>query len=147
MSPAAWIPLTLTFVAVIHDLRTREVPDWISLAVFVGGVIATSQGAGAGTWSSFLLATLVALVIGGTLFAVGGWGGADVKLLAALAGWLGLGGLLAVMFWMAIVGAGLAIVYRARGATTLPYVPAIAAGLLIHLVWPDALTQIVGGAA
>ncbi len=143
MLPVAWIPLSLTFVAVIHDLRTREVPDWISVVVFAGGVIATSLGAGAATWTSFALATLVAVVIGGTLFAVGGWGGADVKLLAALAGWLGLGGLLAVMFWMSIVGAVLAIVYRARGASTLPYIPAIAAGLWIHLVWPDALTHFV----
>jgi prepilin peptidase CpaA len=146
MPTVAWIPLTLTFVAVIHDLRTREVPDWISMAVFVGGVIATALGYGAATWSSFALATVVATVIGVTLFALGGWGGADVKMLAALAGWLGLGGLLAVMFWMAIAGAALAIVYRARGATTLPYIPAIAVGLLIHIVWPDALTHLVRGA-
>ncbi|MBL8830720.1 MAG: prepilin peptidase [Planctomycetaceae bacterium] len=145
MLPVAWIPLTLTFVAVIHDLRTREVPDWISVVVLVGGVIATALGSGAETWSSFVLATLVAAIIGFTLFALGGWGGADVKLLVALAGWLGLGGLLAVMFWMAIVGAALAILYRLRGASTLPYIPAIAAGLLIHIVWPDALTHLVRG--
>lgn len=141
------IPVVLSLVAVVHDLRTREVPDWISAAVFGLGLLATATGYSSIGWASFAAATVVALVIGSVLFALGGWGGADVKLLAALAGWLGLGGLLAMMFWMAIVGAALSVVYRLRGQQTLPYVPAIAAGLWIYLVWPDALTQFVRGTA
>lgn len=138
-----WIPLTLTLLAAIHDLRTREVPDWISAALLAAALIATTLGYATGSWLSLAGGLALALAVGMVLFSLGGWGGADVKLLASLGAWLGPAGTLAMLFWMAIAGAGLSVVYWARGEKSLPYVPAIAVGWLIHIVWPEALTQLI----
>ena len=134
-----FIPLVLLTVAAVYDFRTRIVPDGVSSTMLLGGIVATSQGYGPATWQGWAISTALACTIGLLLFARGGWGGADVKLLVALGGWLPPAALLATLFWMAIVGAVLAIAYATRGRKSLPYVPAIAAGLLIQFAWPDAL--------
>jgi prepilin peptidase CpaA len=86
------IPVTVVLIALIacaFDLRTRRIPNVLTLGAALAGfavhtVFAGADGAltAAGGW---LAGTLLFL----PFFMVGGMGGGDVKLLAALGAWLG----------------------------------------------------------
>jgi prepilin peptidase CpaA len=97
-------------------------------------------------WSSHLAAMALVLTIGLLVFQLGAMGGADIKLLVAIAGWTGLAGLAQQLTAVVLAGGGLALVLIAvravaaqgvahehlpriaqRGAP-LPYAVAIAAG-------------------
>src|SRR5262245_21049116 len=126
-----WIALALLAVAAWHDLRTREIPDWISVAlvgVAVGGWALDKHPAG---WQGLLLGACLGLVLGAAFFALGGLGGGDVKLVAGLGAVLGPLALLTTLFWIAIIGGALSIAAAARGRKDLAYVPAILLGVLV----------------
>lgn len=79
-----------TAAAAAWDLRTRRIPNWLTLPVFAAGWI--YQGVDRG-WTGLADAGLGFLVGFGILFVlwvVGGGGGGDVKLMGALSVWLGL---------------------------------------------------------
>ncbi len=65
--------------------------------------------------------------------------GGDVKLVAALGAWLGPIALMCVLFWVAVAGLLLSVVFWISGKKDLPYVPAIAIGLAIFLCWPQGV--------
>jgi prepilin peptidase CpaA len=96
--------LSIACVAVVWDIRTRRIPNLLTFggaaAALVYGVLASGPG-GLGT------ATL-AWVIGAALFfpffALGGMGAGDVKLLAALAAWLGPADALYLAIFSSIAG-------------------------------------------
>lgn len=83
-----WFPLALAGLAVVFDLRTREIPNFLPLALLTGAAMAFLWGLHPlGGWAS-IGGALLALLIGGLLFWLGGWGGGDVKLLVGLGtGW------------------------------------------------------------
>ena len=108
--------------ATLIDLRTRRVPNALTLSLAVAGV--TLAGAGEGRFG-FVLAVAggllgVALMLPGYLF--GGTGGGDLKLLAALGTFLGPGRTLTAFVAMAIAGGVIALMvaaYRGRLRSTL----------------------------
>ena len=81
--------ISIGLIACVFDVRTRRIPNALSLSAAAAGLLyhaATSgvtgvQLAGAG----WLLGLLLLL----PYFALGGMGGGDVKLMAALGAWLG----------------------------------------------------------
>lgn len=83
------IVISICLAACVFDVRTRRIPNALTLSAAVAGLLyhaATSgvtgvQMAGAG----WLLGLLLLL----PYFALGGMGGGDVKLVAALGAWLG----------------------------------------------------------
>ncbi|RME53721.1 prepilin peptidase [Candidatus Woesearchaeota archaeon] len=88
------LALLALFISTITDLRTREVPDWISYGtIFTGifiGVVKTILEA---SWHPLL--TMVAglslgFLLGTIMFYTGQWGGGDSKLLIGLGSLLGL---------------------------------------------------------
>ena len=95
------IPLALVLIATICDLRTREIPDWISLVLLAWGLIATALGWHERGWWSTAGGLTLGLTASGIVFALGGMGGGDVKLLAALGAAIGPLALLQTLFWMA----------------------------------------------
>lgn len=133
------IPLTFLLVATICDLRKREVPDWVSLALLLWGVVATSLEISNVSWVGLLLGTLIGFGLSAVLFYLGGLGGADVKLIAATGAVVGPIALLFVLFWMALAGGLLAIVAALRGHRDYAYVPAITAGFVAYLFYPGGL--------
>jgi len=135
------IPLTLLLVATICDLRNREVPDWVSLAMLAWGIAATSFGINNVGWIGLLLGLLFGFAISAVVFYLGGLGGADVKLIAATGAVVGPVALLFVLFWMALAGGALALVAAARGQRDYAYVPAITAGFVAYLFYPGGLWQ------
>lgn len=78
-----------------------------------------------------------------------GLGMGDVKLLAAIGGWLGVEAILPTVFFGSILGSfvGLVALIFSRKVglkTALPFGPFLAVGATIHLFWTDLLPQIVG---
>ena len=117
----------------------REVPDWIALAILTCAVLATAFGWSGIQWPGLIAGLLLGLACSAAVFYLGGLGGADVKLVAALGAALGPISLLCVLFWTALAGGLLALAAKFRGKREFAYVPAIAAGLLIQTLWPEGL--------
>jgi len=128
----------LAVVASITDVSSRIIPNWVSAAIaalfplyvviFASYDFAASGAAAAG----------LVLAVGLVLFALGWFGGGDVKLMAALALWVGLDGLAAFSFLTSLIGGGIAAVMlllywrkiRQGERLTVPYGVAISlAGL------------------
>lgn len=79
----------LSLAACVVDVRTRRIPNVLTLGAALAGLLVQialhgSDGALAAA-SGWLVGALLFL----PLFALGGMGGGDVKLLAALGAWLG----------------------------------------------------------
>lgn len=134
------------------DLRTRQLPNWLSAVTAVAGLAyAAILG-----WDSILIwhvaSFALALVVGMGLFALKMWGGGDGKFFAASAAWLPLGrmpelvlaislaGLVLVLAWFVHV----AISRKKLMGSRLPMIPygiAIAIGTLavfaMPLLWSD----------
>jgi prepilin peptidase CpaA len=138
-----WIILSLVIVATIFDLRTREVPDWIALAILICAVLATACGWSEVRWPGLILGLLLGFACSAAVFYVGGLGGADVKLIAAVGAAAGPVPILCVLFWTAIAGGLLALAAKLRGRRDFAYAPAIAAGLLIQTLWPEGLRSVL----
>ena len=85
-------------------------------------------------WIEFASGAALGFVLTFPLYALGGFGGGDLKLVVALGAALGPLALLSTLFWMALCGGVLACVAWLRGRRNLAYVPAIALGLLIYWI-------------
>ena len=129
-----YIAVSLILVATVCDLRKREVPDWISIALLLAAIVAAALHVGETGWLGLVIGLALGLAIGTALFAWCGLGGGDAKLIVALGAVFGPLGLLSLLFWTALAGAVLAILAHARGERDLAYVPAIAMGLLVHVI-------------
>ena len=102
------VTITLVVAAVIDGLKLK-VPNWITLPMIASGWIAGTiffGWAGLG-WS--LLGTLVGLALLLPAYAIGGMGAGDVKLLAGVGAWVGVGITLKAFVVSAIVGAIIAV--------------------------------------
>jgi prepilin peptidase CpaA len=135
MSPAEMVAVALGGAAVIADLRSRRIPNWLSVSGVAAGILCGAcnagargaamavAGAGAG-FAAFLLFHLL-----------GGLGGGDVKLMAAFGAFLGPSDVLTAAVIGALAGALLAMIvllWRPRTAA-IPYAPAIVIGAWLVL--------------
>ena len=160
MTAQALLAGGIGIAACIDDLRRRRIANWIPCSAFASGlVLQTVQHGWRGT-ASALLGTLA----GGGVFLIfylfGGMGGGDVKLMAGFGALLGAKRLCEAALWtgacggimaVSVIGAGLvgdfwerrksaasfdpvATRQKSRRAQTIPYAPAIAAGVWLSLV-------------
>jgi Flp pilus assembly protein protease CpaA len=126
-----WVTLVLLTIGTIWDLRQREIPDAIPGALLATAICFTALGWTDRTWTSLLAGGAVGTAIGMLLFWRGGFGGADVKLLAALGTIVGIRALFPLLFYVALAGGGLAVVALCRGQRDLAYGPAITLGFVM----------------
>ena len=146
--------------ACIDDLRRRQISNWIPASAFASGlVLQTLQHGWRGTGSA-LLGTLSGAGVFLIFYLLGGMGGGDVKLMAGFGALLGAKQLLQAALWTAGCGGVMALAVIAGGAArdlwarrkssgneaaassqkaggrtdTIPYAPAIAAGVWLSLV-------------
>ena len=121
-----WPPPTSTIAVVVVvaaasvcDLNSRRIPNALT---FGAAAIAVAMHVLSNGWSGLLLAVsgwAVGFVLFAPLYAVGGMGAGDVKLLAAIGAWLGPVGALWTGLYGAVAGGVLALVVAlARGYTT-----------------------------
>lgn len=96
--------LFLSILAMTIDLKTARVPNWLTGGGLIAGVgVRTFLAGGAG-----LETALAGALLGGGIlfipFLVRGIGGGDVKLMAAVSAWLGIGHAVAFILATAIAG-------------------------------------------
>jgi len=118
--------VVVCFLAAVSDIRTKRIPDYLTLTALALGLLLSVSGGG----YSFAGAVMAVVLLGGlfTLFAAaGGLGWGDVKLAAAVGALLGwpLGAwsiVLYVLFFTTVIGGVLGLVIavrRGRLGTTL----------------------------
>jgi prepilin peptidase CpaA len=88
--------VSFTLTAAVVDVRSRKIPNWLTVPAFLAGVVFHTIHSG---WHGLGLSlggfvTGFALLL--VLMAIGGGGGGDVKLMGALGAWLGCKAFLAV---------------------------------------------------
>ena len=110
--------LATTLLAGVSDVRTRRIPNLVS----VGGLVlalALRAVPGGPALGEGLGAASLGFVFAVPFFLAGGLGGGDVKLMTAVAAFLGLDRLLAGLLVMALVGVAMALLAVARKGVLL----------------------------
>jgi len=105
--------VALCIVACFFDLRERRIPNWLVLSALVAG-LAFRAAVGMEALVGGITAAGLAFGFGLFFYLLGGLGAGDVKLMAGLAAFLGLEGLLTGLAVMAGVGVIMALVATAR---------------------------------
>jgi prepilin peptidase CpaA len=101
---------TLLIVAAAFDLASFTIPNFLNLALFAAfALFAGAVGLSLGAAGWHLLAGLLGLVVGFTLFALGWIGGGDAKLFAVMALWLGFTDMMAYALVASICGGALTL--------------------------------------
>ena len=147
----------------MDDLRRRQIANWIPCSAFAAGVVLQSVRHGLHGTGAALLGMLVGASVFLIFYLLGGMGGGDVKLMAGFGALLGAKQLLRAALWTAGCGGLMALgVIAARAiaracrdhsgeraagigqpdpkspagpkAESIPYAPAIAAGVWLSLV-------------
>jgi len=101
--------LAVAAVACVTDLRESRIPNTLTFGALLLAVIAHSllpQGEG---WKFAALGALAGGAVFFPFFALGGMGAGDVKLMAALGGWLGWQPALLIALYGALAGGVLAL--------------------------------------
>lgn len=81
--------LGFALVAAGFDIWRYRVPNWLTVAMMVSGLVASSISQGWVGGLASLGAILLALVLLGPFWVMGGIGAGDVKLLMGVAAWVG----------------------------------------------------------
>ena len=159
MTAQVWITGVVGIAAIVDDLARRQISNWIPCSAFAAGMILqTLQGGWRGAGSAFL-GTLAGAAVFLIFYLLGGMGGGDVKLMAGFGAVLGVRQLLEAALWTAGCGGLMAVLVIAVGqlrrlwngwrrvqaaeapasgprirTQSIPYAPAIAAGVWLSLV-------------
>lgn len=163
MTPQVWISGIVGIAAIVDDVKRRQISNWIPCSAFAAGlVLQTIQGGWRGLGQA-LLGTLTGAGVFLIFYLLGGMGGGDVKLMAGFGAVLGVKRLLEAALWTAgcgglmaaiVIGAGFVRQFwksksskgsqtheegsssprRTPRADSIPYAPAIAAGVWLSLV-------------
>ena len=97
-------------LAAVCDVRTGRIPNVLTFGAMAGGVLFSAIHAGWWGLLTSLLGGLVGLALFLPLFVLGGMGGGDVKLLAAVGTWLGPVGATRAALWASLAGGVLAVI-------------------------------------
>lgn len=102
--------LAISALACATDLRTRRIPNPVTLGGAVVAAVYALTFAGVGGLASSALGWVVGLVVFLPFFLLGGLGAGDVKLVACLGAWLGPTAALWTGLYAALAGGVMAIV-------------------------------------
>ena len=100
----------LVVAAAFLDLRSRRIPNWLTLPGVVMGLTLGWCAAGWPGLRAGVLGMLLALAVYGGLFALRAMGGGDVKLMATVGAFTGAQAWLSIFIITAIVGGVFALV-------------------------------------
>lgn len=109
MTSHATIAVAVAMIGCVFDLHSRRIPNELTLGAALAAVIvsAVTGGLGAVGWSAAGWAIAAALWL--PIYALGGMGAGDVKLMAAIGAWLGPAIVIYAVLYAAIAGAVFAI--------------------------------------
>jgi prepilin peptidase CpaA len=153
------IAAVIGLAATVEDLAHRRISNWICGAALLAGLALHIAADGWRGGVSALLGAIAGFAVFLIFYLLGGMGGGDIKLMAGFGAVLGINRLLEAALWTAACGgifAALAIGFSAlrglcrrsakleggsrsavpetRRLQSIPYAPAIAAGVLLSLV-------------
>jgi Flp pilus assembly protein protease CpaA len=134
-------PVFACGVAVVQDLRSREISDWLSIIIIAIFPVRMMIGE-ASPWWQHLIGGALAMMLGLVVGRHDRFGGGDIKLFAALGLWFGVSAVVPLALWIAIAGLPLAIIAAVRKQTDFAYAPAIFVGVCVHVLVPDLLVHI-----
>ena len=106
--PGDWVLVAMVLAAAGLDLKCRRIPNRLTVSGFVIG-LAFQGSLGAGPMMDGLAAALIAFALSVPVFALGGLGGGDVKLLTAAGVFLGLDRLWGALLVTVLVGGAFAL--------------------------------------
>lgn len=89
MGPDHWVALAIGVVSSLLDVRTRRIPNSLTLGGAVIGLAYWTVTHGASGVFHSVLGWLAGLALFLPFFALGGLGAGDVKLVASMGAWLG----------------------------------------------------------
>jgi prepilin peptidase CpaA len=119
MSSLSLALVVLVLLAVWTDVRTRRIPNGLT-ATAVVMALALRALLGAGAVAEGLMGAGIALAVLLPLFALGGVGGGDAKLLVAVGAFLGPAGFVVAGLATGIAGGLMALAWSARRGVILP---------------------------
>lgn len=107
------IAVAVVLVAVGFDLATRRIPNVLTFGAALVGIAAHTYVAGLSGGGLSLAGWLVGVAMFFPVFALGGMGAGDVKLLGALGAWLGPGAVVWVGLFSGIAGGVMGLIVAA----------------------------------
>jgi prepilin peptidase CpaA len=129
------LALTLGSLAVFEDIRSRNIPNWLTVSSFAAALLYQGISRGLAGFGMALLGSLLGFAIFLIFYWLGGLGAGDIKLMAAFGALLGPYGILLAALLAAIIGAVLAAgVSALRRRPAIPYAPAIVLGAWLALL-------------
>ena len=160
MTAQALLAGAIGIAACIDDLRRRQISNWICGSALASGLVLQALQHGWRGIGSALLGTIAGAGVFAIFYLLGGMGGGDVKLMAGFGALLGAKKLLEAALWTAGCGGVMAMAvivfgvlrdlvrqpkssdseaepnsaYASKKADSIPYAPAIAAGVWLSLV-------------
>jgi len=112
--PTQFAVVVVAAVACVYDLRTRRIPNVLTFGAAVAGLVFHAAMAGASGAMTTVGGWLLGIALFFPIFALGGLGAGDVKLLGAIGAWLGPAVVLPVGVYSALAGGIFAIVVALR---------------------------------
>jgi prepilin peptidase CpaA len=107
------LPLVLTLWIAWGDLKTRRIPNYLTLATALGGLAYNAMSHGLHGLTDGILGMLLGFAFLILPYILGGMGAGDVKALAALGAWLGPRLTLYLFCYMGLAGGVIALGYLA----------------------------------
>jgi prepilin peptidase CpaA len=112
-SIVVWPVLTLLLTATAVDIYSRRIPNWLVLPFFAAGVVIATAAHGLEGLRQSLSGAALAVAVTGILCWLGGMGMGDLKLCAAVGGWIGPGQMVLALVATGIAGGVLALIWAA----------------------------------
>jgi prepilin peptidase CpaA len=114
MHSIAWWPiLTLLVIATAVDVYSRRIPNWLVLPFLAAGVIVTTAAHGLTGLGQSMAGIALAVAVTGVLCWLRGMGMGDLKLCAAVGGWIGPAQMGTALVVTGIAGGLLALAWAA----------------------------------
>ena len=111
MNSAAWWPTVFVLlIAVVWDVRTRRIPNWLVLPYSLAGVVFMTVTRGIPGLGQSLAGLALGAALTGVLFWMRGMGMGDVKLCAAIGTWIGPWQLFVALVVMGLAGGVMALI-------------------------------------
>jgi prepilin peptidase CpaA len=108
---AWWPTVVVLMMAVVIDIRSRRIPNWLSLPFLVAGLALSAWRGGLPGFGRSIAGVGLAVALAGALCYLRGMGMGDLKLFAAVGAWIGPGQLFVALIATGIVGGFLAVGY------------------------------------
>ena len=116
MHSVAWWPTVVALaIAVITDLRSNRIPNWLVFPFLAGGLTVSGVLHGFAGLGRSALGVLVGASVLGIFCWLGGMGMGDLKLCAAIGAWIGPSQLAVALVMTGIVGGVMALCWAAAG--------------------------------